>query len=64
MPLTVGVHLPEALVNYTLSEDHGDNGKFSIDIGDAQQPMFLNLLVGMFTGVELVDDPTHSLGFA
>lgn len=59
VPLTVGVHLPEALLNYTLEEDHGDNGKFSIAIGDAQQPMFLNLFVGMFDDVQLVEDPTH-----
>ena len=58
VPLTVGLHLPEELLNYSLNEDHGDNGKFSIDIGDAQRPMFLNLFTGMFTRVELVDDPT------
>lgn len=59
VPLTVGVHLPEALLNYTLEEDHGDNGKFSLAIGDAQQPMFLNLFVGMFDDVVLVEDPAH-----
>lgn len=59
VPLTIGVHLPEQLLNYSLVEDHGDNGKFSIAVGDAQQPMFLNLFVGMFDDVQLVDDPAH-----
>jgi len=59
IPLTVGVHLSDELLGFIHQEDLGDNGKFVIDIGDAQPTVFKNLFVGMFDNVALVDDPTQ-----
>jgi len=57
IPLTVGLHLPDALLGFVLEEDLGDDGSFSIDISDAQPTVFENLFVGMFDDVVIVDDP-------
>jgi hypothetical protein len=57
IPLTVGLHLSEEMLAFTHHEDLGDNGNFKIDIGDAQLPVFTNLLTGMFDNVVLIDDP-------
>ncbi len=57
LPLSMGLHLPAELIEYEFFEDLGDAGEYVIDIGDAQPNMFQNLLVGMFTGAELVTDP-------
>ena len=62
IPLTVGLHLSEEMLAFTHVEDLGDNGNFSIDIGDAQLPVFSNLLTGMFDNVVRIDDPTQPLG--
>jgi hypothetical protein len=59
LPITIGVHLPEELLTFSLEQDLGETGRFTISIGDAQQPMFLNLFVGMFDDVKVVDDPTN-----
>ena len=59
LPLTIGAHLPEELITYTFVQDLGVDGDFEIDLGSAQQVVFLNLLVGMFDHVELISDPTH-----
>lgn len=58
VPLVVGMHLPDELTNYTFVQDLGQEGEFSIDLGDAQRTMFENLFTGMFNGIELVDDPS------
>lgn len=57
IPITVGLHLPEALLSFQHSEDHGDDGNFTISIGEAQRAVFENLFDGMFESVVLVDDP-------
>jgi len=59
IPLNIGLHLPEQLLGFVHEENLGDNGTFKIDIGDAQTPVFMNLLGGMFDSVELIDDPTR-----
>jgi hypothetical protein len=58
IPLNIGMHLPKELLEFVLEEDLGDNGTFSIDIGDAQPTIFQNLFVGMFDNVEIIDDPS------
>jgi len=62
IPLTMGLHLPEELLTFEHSEDHGEDGKFTIDIGDAQPVVFNNLLIGMFDKVVAIEDPTHPEG--
>jgi hypothetical protein len=59
IPLTVGVHLPEELLEFVHEESLGDDGEFSIDIGDAQPTVFKNLFVGMFDNVSVIEDPTR-----
>lgn len=59
IPLTVGVHLPEELLEFVHVESLGDDGEFSIDIGDAQPTVFTNLFVGMFDNVSEIEDPTR-----
>jgi hypothetical protein len=59
IPLTVGLSLPEELLTFVHSEDHGDDGTFTIEIGEAQPTVFKNLLVGMFDNMVVVDDPAH-----
>jgi len=58
LPLRMGLYLPEPLLAYEFSEDLGEAGKFEIEIGDAQQAMFVNLLSGMFDQVIEVDSAT------
>lgn len=57
IPLTMGIHLPEPLLNYTHEEKIESAGEWSIDLGSAQTVMFNNLLSGMFDGVRPVTDP-------
>jgi hypothetical protein len=57
LPLTMGVHLDDALVNYVFTEDLGEGGEWEIELGRAQEQMFTNLLSGMFDGVYRVADP-------
>lgn len=57
LPLTMGLHLPEALTDFVHEEDLGDDGTFAIDIGDAQPTVFGNLFSGMFDNTVLIDDP-------
>lgn len=57
--LPVGLHLPDELLQFVHSEDLGDEGTFTIDIGDAQPTVFRNLLTGMFDQVSDIDDPTR-----
>lgn len=59
IPLTVGLYLPEELLTFVHSEDHGDDGTYTIEIGEAQPTVFKNLLVGMFDNMVVVDDPAH-----
>ncbi len=58
VPLVVGVHLSDELINYTFVQDLGQNGEFSINLGNAQPTMFQNLFTGMFKGIEMVSDPS------
>jgi hypothetical protein len=59
IPLNVGVHLPQELLDFVHKEDLGDNGIFTIDISDAQPTVFGNLFTGMFQEVTLVDNPSQ-----
>jgi len=59
IPLNVGVHLPQELLDFVHKEDLGDNGIFTIDISDAQPTVFGNLFTGMFREVTLVDNPSQ-----
>lgn len=59
IPITVGLYLPEELLTFTHSENHGDDGNFTISIGEAQRSVFVNLFDGLFEEVLLVEDPAH-----
>ena len=59
VPVVVGLYLPEELLTFVHSEDHGDDGNFTISIGEAQQSVFRNLFAGLFQEVMLVEDPVH-----
>ena len=56
VPLPIGIHIDDALRNFTHTEILEGRGEWEIDLGPAQQPMFLSLLEGMFYGHRLVDD--------
>ena len=58
-PVIMGLTLPEALTTFSHEEDLGDGGEFRINIGDAQEVMFVNLLAGMFERTHMIEDPTH-----
>jgi len=58
LPIAMGLNLPADLLGYEFREDLGEAGEFVIDIGDAQKPMFQNLLAGMFESYVLVPDPS------
>ena len=62
LPLTMGLHLDDELVNFVFTEDLGEGGKWEIALGSAQEQMFTNLLTGMFDGVYPVADPQHPDG--
>lgn len=57
VPLIMGIHLPEALLNFTHEEEIESAGDWTIELGSAQTVMFDNLLTGMFDGVRPVADP-------
>lgn len=57
LPLRMGVHLTPELLDYTHHEELENLGEWTIDLGDAQEPMFRNLLTGMFEDYALVADP-------
>ncbi len=59
IPLHMGLHLPPELLEFVHEENLGDNGSFSIDIGDAQPTVFGNLLTGMFDSVTVIEDPSR-----
>jgi len=59
IPLNMGVHLPEELLDFVHKEDLGDDGSFTIDISDAQPTVFNNLFTGMFEQVTLIDNPSQ-----
>jgi hypothetical protein len=59
IPLVIGVHLPEALLEYSHEEELEGGSKWRIHLGGAQPAMFDNLLSGMFEGVREVADPEH-----
>ena len=48
IPVNMGVHLPQELLDFVHREDLGDDGSFTIDISDAQPTVFNNLFTGMF----------------
>ncbi len=60
--LPMGLHLDDALLNYTHSESLEQGGDWEIELGSAQVPMFSNLLTGMFVGFRQVEtlDANHS----
>ncbi|TNF87906.1 MAG: hypothetical protein EP301_05890 [Gammaproteobacteria bacterium] len=62
IPINVGVHLPQELLDFVHTEDLGDNGIFTIDISDAQPTVFKNLFTGMFDEVTLIDNPSQPNG--
>jgi len=57
LPLKMGVYLNPELLAYVHNEKLESSGNWSINLGDAQQPMFKNLLTGMFDQMEFVADP-------
>lgn len=57
LPLNMGIHLSDELLNYVHAERLENAGNWAIDLGDAQPAMFNNLLSGMFQRVETVADP-------
>jgi hypothetical protein len=59
IPLNMGVHLPQELLDFVHREDLGDDGIFTIDISDAQPTVFKNLFTGMFETVTLIDNPSQ-----
>lgn len=59
IPINMGVHLPQELLDFVHKEDLGDDGIFTIDISDAQPTVFNNLLTGMFEEVTLIDNPSQ-----
>lgn len=59
IPLNMGVHLPQELLDFVHKEDLGDDGIFTIDISDAQPTVFRNLFTGMFEQVTLIDNPSQ-----
>ena len=62
IPINVGVHLPQELLDFVHKEDLGDDGIFTIDISDAQPTVFKNLFTGMFDEVTLIDNPNQPNG--
>ncbi len=50
VPLPVGLYLDEALLSYVHRESLGQRGDWEIELGSAQEPMFDNLLSGLFIG--------------
>lgn len=62
LPMVIGLHLPEALLAYRHEEELEGGGKWQIQLGGAQPIMFENLLTGMFSGVQRVEDPSHPPG--
>lgn len=58
LPLTMGVHLSEALLAFEHREKLEASGEWAIDLGSAQTNMFNNLLTGMFEGYRPVAEPT------
>lgn len=59
VPLVIGLHLPEALLDFHHEEQIEGGSKWQIHLGGAQPSMFENLLTGMFQGVRPVADPEH-----
>ena len=57
IPLTMGVHLSPELRKFVHSEKLKNAGDWNIDLGDAQEPMFNNLLTGMFAATRFVTNP-------
>lgn len=57
VPLTMGIHLPESLLNFSHEEKIESAGEWTIELGSAQTVMFNNLLSGMFNDVRPVADP-------
>ena len=62
IPLNMGVHLPQELLDFVHQENLGDDGSFTIDISDAQPTVFKNLFTGMFEQVTVIDDPSQPGG--
>ena len=50
VPLPVGLYLDEALLSYVHRESLEQRGDWEIELGSAQEPMFDNLLSGLFIG--------------
>jgi hypothetical protein len=59
LPLVIGVHLSEELLDYSHDEQLEGGSKWHIHLGGAQPILFENLLTGMFRGVRPVADPQH-----
>jgi len=57
LPVTMGVHLSPELRKFVHREKLKSGGDWSIDLGDAQEPMFTNLLTGMFADMRFVKKP-------
>lgn len=57
LPLKMGVHISEDLRNYVHREKLEQSGEWSIDLGNAQDRMFQNLLTGMFEAMEVLPQP-------
>jgi hypothetical protein len=56
VPVTMGVHLSPELRKFVHREKLQNSGEWSIDLGDAQEPMFTNLIGGMFADMRFIND--------
>jgi hypothetical protein len=59
LPLVIGLHLPEELLEFSHDEQLEGGSKWHIHLGGAQPILFENLLSGMFRGVRPVADPQY-----
>ncbi|MDP6374577.1 MAG: hypothetical protein QF921_17610 [Pseudomonadales bacterium] len=56
LPVTMGLVLDETLTSYQHIEELESGGDWSIDLGSAQVPMFINLAEGMFQTYRVIED--------
>jgi hypothetical protein len=58
LPMVIGLHLTEDLLDYSHKEKIEGGGDWEIELGAAQSAMFDNLLSGMFAQVRVVPNPS------
>jgi hypothetical protein len=62
LPVTIGLYLDDELTSYRHLEEIESGGDWSIDLGPAQTPLFVNLATGLFRGYDIVPalDPPYA----